>query len=101
MVQIVPMERSDPFFKLRLPEHLRERLEKEADSGRRSLTAEILQRLEMSFSDIGERLNALEKEVFDGNRGNENLESDVRILRREMEELSHGISSIYRSLQSG
>jgi hypothetical protein len=74
------MERADPFFKLRLPEFLREKLEKEAASARRTLTAEILNRLEMSFSDTAERLNALEKEVFDGNRGNEILSDRIRTL---------------------
>ncbi len=65
------MKRADPLFKLRLPEPLREKLEKEAEANRRSLTTEILGRLESSFSDnqtkifeLSERIAALEKTVF-------------------------------------
>jgi hypothetical protein len=79
------MERADPFFKLRLPEFLREKLEKEAASARRTLTAEILNRLETSFSDSAERLANLEKEVFDGNRGNETLAGRIRELEMLLE----------------
>ncbi len=67
------MSNPDPIFKLRLPAFLREKLEKEAAAGRRTLTAEILSRLEMSFSDASERLNLLEREVFEGDRRNRSL----------------------------
>ncbi|WP_431282750.1 Arc family DNA-binding protein [Humitalea sp. 24SJ18S-53] len=82
------MNRTDPLFKLRLPDFLREKLEKEAANNRRSLTAEILGRLEMSFSDTAERLDRLESEVFHGERGNEDLAGRVRELEREVETLS-------------
>jgi hypothetical protein len=93
------MERADPFFKLRLPEHLREKLEKEANASRRSLTAEILQRLEMSFSDTAERIDALENEVFDGDRGNEALLERVRELEKELQQVSDALSSVYRMVK--
>jgi hypothetical protein len=73
------MARADPLFKLRLPDRLRNDLEKEAAKSGRSLTAEILDRLEMSFSDIVERLSSLEKEVFDGKRGNEALSDRITV----------------------
>ena len=67
------MTRADPIFKLRLPDFMREKLETEATLNRRSLTAEILSRLEESLSDTAARMAALEREVFDANRGNEAL----------------------------
>ena len=86
MGHYVPMSgRIDPLFKLRLPSHLRQRLESEAATARRSLTSEILNRLEVSFSDTVERLNALEKEVFDGDRGNEGLLARIKAIEAQLE----------------
>ena len=82
------MKQPDPLFKLRLPDHLRQALEKEAEAARRSLTAEILGRLEMSLTDTGERINKLEAEVFDGDRGNDELLGRVRSLEIELEKLT-------------
>lgn len=79
-IYIVPMTRNDPFFKLRLPEDLRNRLEKHAKQNHRSLTAEILARVDETFSDTNERLEKLEKAVFDGKMGNENLLKGVNSL---------------------
>lgn len=65
------MTKNDSIFKLRLPEYLRDKLEQEAQGNSRSLTAEILNRLEESFSndsdkmlELVERIAALEKAVF-------------------------------------
>nr|WP_321985328.1 Arc family DNA-binding protein [uncultured Lichenicoccus sp.] len=84
--------RVDPLFKLRLPDFIREKLEAEATRNRRSITAEILERLENSFSDREERLNGLEKEVFDGMRGNQNLHERLETL----ELMSRGIDPFNR-----
>ncbi|WP_312905380.1 Arc family DNA-binding protein [Stutzerimonas nitrititolerans] len=43
------MERTEPQFKLRLPQHLKADLEHAAQKGHRSLSAEIIARLEKSF----------------------------------------------------
>ena len=45
----MPMNRPDQQFKLRLPVELKARLEESATAGGRSLTAEIVHRLEQSF----------------------------------------------------
>lgn len=45
------MKQTDPQFKLRLPQGLKDRLESAATSNHRSLTAEIVARLEDSFSE--------------------------------------------------
>lgn len=66
------MARADSLFQLRLPEHLRKKLEEQADKKKQSLTSEILNRLEESFSDdssdqiirLNERVAALENAVF-------------------------------------
>lgn len=45
------MARTDPQFNLRIPLELKERLEEAAAANRRSVTAELIARLETSFSD--------------------------------------------------
>ncbi|WP_282091343.1 Arc family DNA-binding protein [Epibacterium ulvae] len=44
------MSREDAHFRLRIPEDLRERVREAADENKRSMTAEIVARLEKSFS---------------------------------------------------
>ncbi|MEN6404382.1 MAG: Arc family DNA-binding protein [Armatimonadia bacterium] len=44
------MSRDDPQFKLRLPIELRDRIEQAAKESKRSLNAEMVARLEMSFA---------------------------------------------------
>lgn len=68
---IKEMARADALFQLRLPEHLRKKLEEQANKKKQSLTSEILNRLEESFSndsdkilELVERIAALEKAVF-------------------------------------
>lgn len=69
------MARSDPPFNLRLPADLRGRLEDSAAHSGRSLTAEILTRLEQSYAGsdsgavvtalvkLGERISELERKL--------------------------------------
>jgi plasmid stability protein len=48
------MAREDPHFRLRLPEELRERIRVCAEQNHRSMTAEIVERLETTFDvDLG------------------------------------------------
>lgn len=63
----------DSLFKLRLPGPMREKLEAEANAHGRTLTAEILHRLESTFSGVEKRLEDLEKIVFDEEKGNDAL----------------------------
>ncbi len=48
------MSRTDPQFNLRLPDDLREKVRTAAKANRRSVTAEILARLEKSFVETKE-----------------------------------------------
>lgn len=64
----------------RMPRDLHAKLTLAADERSHSMNAEIVARLEASFSEISERLNALEKEVFDRTRGNEVLDGRVDVL---------------------
>jgi len=50
------MKRTDPQFKLRIPQDLKERLEHAADIEGRSVTAEIVHRLDASFPTISAEL---------------------------------------------
>lgn len=43
------MARDDPYFRLRIPEALKARIEKSAAEANRSMTAEIISRLERSY----------------------------------------------------
>lgn len=54
------MARDDPYFRLRIPEALKARVEKSAAESNRSMTAEIISRLEQSYSITDELPNALE-----------------------------------------
>jgi Arc-like DNA binding dprotein len=44
------MARDDPYFRLRIPESLKAKVQEAADRNKRSMTAEIIARLEESFS---------------------------------------------------
>lgn len=44
------MARDDPYFRLRIPEDLKARVQKAAEANKRSMTAEIIARLDESFS---------------------------------------------------
>ncbi|WP_082400777.1 Arc family DNA-binding protein [Gemmobacter sp. LW-1] len=54
------MARDDLHFRLRIPEALKAQLEESAASNNRSVTAEIVSRLERSFSVVPEWENAIE-----------------------------------------
>lgn len=75
----------DTLFKLRLPGAMRDFLEKEASKNGRTLTTEILLRLESTISGVEMRLKALENTVFDATIGNNAL---ARGLERVEDEIS-------------
>lgn len=49
LVHHLRMKRTDPQFKLRIPEELKARIDEAAKESRRSINAEIIARLEQSF----------------------------------------------------
>jgi Arc-like DNA binding domain. len=51
MVQKWGMAKDDLYFRLRLPEELKKRVQEAAEASHRSMTAEIIARLERSFTD--------------------------------------------------
>lgn len=63
------MAREDLHFRLRIPGDLKNRIERAAVSNRRSMTAEIVARLEISFDDrittSPDELKALIREAVD------------------------------------
>lgn len=110
--QYMAMTESQPdsLFKLRLPGQMRDKLEMEAAKHGRTLTAEILIRLEMSFSELSERINNLEKLVYDGQKGNEILlqaiqdqkeyiEEVERISNSEIEDIQRSLSGMWRMMK--
>lgn len=84
----------DSLFKLRLTGPLRARLESEAANRGLTLTGEILRRIDETFSDSSEKITALEREVFDGEKGNsallefcQYLEDELKTLHKWVDEL--------------
>jgi len=55
------MSRTDTQFKLRMPASLRAQVEQSAKAARRSLNAEIVIRLESSFSQVAPSANEQER----------------------------------------
>lgn len=82
---------TDSMFKLRLPGQLREKLEREAQAKGRTLTAEILERLEDTFSTNPDRIKALEKVLFE-----ENLQDRITNLEERLENLYFDVAYAQR-----
>lgn len=70
------MAREDLHFRLRIPEALKELVEKSAENNRRSMTAEIVARLERSF-DLDDGLSELDSGFTDHEKRIDKLESQV------------------------
>lgn len=80
-------------FNLRLPRAAFEQIVQAAGTSGRSMNAEIVIRLKGSFEALTERVGKLETEVFDGDRGNDELLGRLRNLERDLESLT---SYVYR-----
>ncbi|GBR15557.1 hypothetical protein [Gluconobacter frateurii] len=88
----------DTWFKLRLSGPLRARLEGEASKRGITLTAEILRRIEETFSDTSARFDALEREVFDGQKGNENLSNLFKAMYSELRHQRSQVQNLEQEL---
>ncbi|MEJ6845122.1 Arc family DNA-binding protein [Sinorhizobium fredii] len=53
------MAREDLHFRLRIPEGLKDRIEEAASKNHRSMTAEIIDRLETSFAPVPAEMKAI------------------------------------------
>lgn len=84
----------DTWFKLRLTGPLRARLESEASKRGLTLTGEILRRIDETFSDSAEKIAALEREVFDGERGNAALLESYQYLESELKTLHEWVNEL-------
>lgn len=87
-------ELPDSLFKLRLTGPLRKRLEDEAAKRGLTLTAEILRRIDETFSDSAEKIAALEREAFDGERGNAALLESYQCLEGELKTLHEWVDEL-------
>lgn len=74
------MAREDPHFRLRIPERLKNQVERAASENHRSITAEIVARLERSFMTLQE----LEKA---------DLAEEIRALRQRLDQLDGSIEA--------
>jgi len=88
------MAREDLHFRLRIPEPLKERVEEAAKKNRRSMTAEIIERLDWSFDrateemvHLRERAEAAEARATESERLYRHYEEEVKRLRGEADRL--------------
>jgi hypothetical protein len=73
------MAKDDPYFRLRVPENLKAQIEKSAAESNRSMTAEIISRLERSY-DVDDRLSDAPEWLADHEKRIDQLESIVQRL---------------------
>ena len=85
---------ADTWFKLRLSAPLRKKLEAEANSHGRTLTAEILSRLEATLSGSERRIEELERLTSDEDYGNRALWDHYGEIYSEIEALKKDMASI-------
>ena len=80
-----------------MPESLREKVAKAARDSGRSLTAEILQRLEASFEqqdaldELSERVESIDGTVSDNTNRIERLEDQIRDILSELHSISRAL----------
>lgn len=84
---------------LRIPKALHAKLRETSGARSRSMNAEIIARLELSFESLEERVAALEAEAFTEDGGIENLRHAVSRLEREVEELTGHVVSMSRAIR--
>jgi hypothetical protein len=78
------MARDDLHFRLRIPEDLKARIEKIAAENGRSMTAEIVVRLERSFK-LEETLEDLQASTEVAHERIDDLQAQINSLARELE----------------
>lgn len=101
------MKQTDPQLKLRVPPRLMEQIRKAADAGRRTLSAEIVGRLERSFDlstptpamqDVVDQTNLEERvEFIEARLGSKSLEDD---LMYEIGALIHRVEALEGKLKA-
>ncbi|WP_139312999.1 Arc family DNA-binding protein [Novacetimonas hansenii] len=84
----------DSLFKLRLPGAMREKLEKDATRAGRTLTAEILARLESTFSNTSGRIDRMERIVMDKKIGNDALHDEIKDLKEHVDGIMSDVIKI-------
>jgi len=77
------MARDDPYFRLRIPEALKAKVEAASAASQRSMTAEIISRLERSF-DLDDGLTELDEGFTDHEKRIDLLESQVQTLMEQV-----------------
>ena len=86
------MSRDDLHFRLRLPESLKQRIEAAAAANNRSMTAEIVSRIEHSFQ-VADEWDDLKGQVVDSLERIESLEGEMSGV---LDAMRHGTFNIRR-----
>lgn len=76
----------DPQFKIRIPAHLKARLEEDARANGRTITGEILQRIELGASNDARLADFLQEEVADLEYLLEGAKTEAERLSKELKE---------------
>ena len=87
------MARDDPHFRLRIPEALKQRVQEAADGSRRSMNAEVIDRLEASFL-MGDDYVEMEEEISRLNSELRGKEEENSYLKKLLDKLSEDFASI-------
>ena len=80
------MARKDPQVNFRIPQELKEKLEKSAEANSRSITAELVMRLEESF-ELEESLNTSVGQLNDIAEKINNMNAEIMKLKNKVEKL--------------
>lgn len=75
---------SDPQYKLRLPERLRDKIKESASTHNRSMNADIVARLEASF-EVNSKLTDVEKADYEELK--KELKKDMKVIAEELSAL--------------
>ena len=80
---------SDPQYKLRLPERLRDKIKESASTHNRSMNADIVARLEASF-EADSKLTDVEKADYEGLK--KELKQEIRLMAEEINALANQVT---------
>lgn len=84
---------------LRIPKDLHIKLMAAAGRRSRSMNAEIVARLEVSFESVEDRLAALEEEVFDPKLTLEEVRGSIRLIEKDIENLRSNLYDTMRHMR--
>ena len=81
----------DPQYKLRLPEELRDKVKESANNFNRSMNADIVARLEKSFTSDNDKLTDIERSHYEA------LKEDIKFMSEDLKALIKQVTEYQNS----